>query len=216
MQAVTLDMIQVYRNSPIILAHKKYLAVSWQNDIYIQHNSIKGLSLAGGIQGTPADACIEILCTNKIAPVFKWVDDFVIFRSPAASHPLTDIDVYDYYLTNVTKIMDLLGIPWHLISKKGQYFGPSFTYLGFHWDLTLQSISLPDKKRHRILLKLTLFLSKPRVCGKDCASLHGSLQHISFVYARCALPTLLTFLSMFPNNFVMHYTPRAMTSDMNL
>ena len=99
----------------------------------------------GTIQGTPADACVEILHTNKITPVFKWVGDFVIFRSPSASRSLADEDVYDYDLTNMTKIMDPLGIPWHPTSKKRQDFGLSFTYLSFQWDLILQSISLPDE-----------------------------------------------------------------------
>jgi len=76
-------MVQAYRNSPIIPAHKKYLAVSWHDSIYMQHNAIEGLSSVGGIQGAPADTCIEILCANKITPILKWVDDFVIFRSPS-------------------------------------------------------------------------------------------------------------------------------------
>ena len=75
-------MIQAYQNSLIIPEHKKYLAVFWWNDIYVKHNAIEGLSSAGSIQGTLADACIKILKANKIEPVFKWVDDFIIFRSP--------------------------------------------------------------------------------------------------------------------------------------
>src|SRR5882724_5373637 len=127
MQVETLDMIQAYRNSPIIPAHKKYLAVCWQDGIYVQHNTIEGLSSEGRIQGTPADTCIEILCTNKITPVFKWVDNFVIFRSPSTSHLLVHQYTYDYDLACMTRITNLLGIPWHL--TKGQDFGPSFKYL---------------------------------------------------------------------------------------
>jgi len=97
-----LDMIQAYQTSPIIPAHKKYLAICWRNDIYVQDNAIEGLSSAGGIQGTPADACIEILRAHKIEPIFKWVDDFVIFRSPSASPPRVARFVYNYDLTSVT------------------------------------------------------------------------------------------------------------------
>src|SRR5882724_7010390 len=86
-EAATLDMVQAYRNSPIIPEHKRYLAVCWKDEIYIQHNAVKGLSPAGSIQGVPTNAFIEILCTNNISPVFKWVDDFVIFRSPSECHP---------------------------------------------------------------------------------------------------------------------------------
>jgi len=136
----------------------------------------------GGIQGAPTDTCIEILCANKITPILKWVDDFVIFRSPSASPLSVDEFTFEYDLACIAWIMDPLGIPWHPISKKGQDFGSSFKYLGFLWDLTTCSVSLPDEKCHRVLLKLNQFLSKPRVSRKDCASLHGSLQHICFVY----------------------------------
>ena len=104
----------------------------------MQHNAIEGLTSAGGIQGTPTDACIKILCANKIMPMFKWVDDFVIFRSPSTSPPLVDQYTYEYDLACITGIMDHpFGIPWHPISKKGQDFGPSFKYLSSHRDLTI-------------------------------------------------------------------------------
>jgi len=103
-------MIQAYRNLPIIPAHKKYLVVSWWDAIYVQYNAIEGLSSMGGIQGAPADACIKILHAKKITPMFKWVDNFVIFRSPSAAHSFVDQYVYDYDLTCVTRITDPLGI----------------------------------------------------------------------------------------------------------
>ena len=118
----------------------------------------------------------------------------------------------------MTRIKDLFGIPWHLTLKKGQDFSLTFKYLGFQGDLTLKTVSIPDKKRCRALLKLSLFLSNPRVSQKDCVSLHGSLQHISFVYRDtcCALPALSTFLSKFPNDYVLHHTPHTMISNMDM
>jgi len=113
-------MIQGYQNSPIIPDRKKYLAICWQDQIYVQHNAIEGLSSAGGIQGFPTDTCIEILRVNNIGPIFNWVDDFTIFRSPSTSLPLMGQHCYDYDLTSFTSMMDPLGIPWHPISKKGQ------------------------------------------------------------------------------------------------
>ena len=150
----------------------------------------------GGIQGTPADACIEILHANKISPIFKWVNNFVIFRSPSGSHSLPIGGTYDYDLACMMWITDPLGIHWHPISKKGQDFGPSFKYLGFPWNLADHSVMLPKEKQCRILLKLRLFLSKPHISQKDCTSLHGSLQHISFIYhdTWSALPALSAFL----------------------
>src|SRR5882724_11355707 len=204
-EAATLDMVQAYRNSPIILEHKKYLAVCWQDKIYIQHNTVEGLSSAGSIQGTPTNACIEILCANDIGPMFKWVDDFVIFRSPSDHHAtLTDCSydydtnhTYAYDLTCMMQITDPLSIPWHPISKKGQDFGLSFKYLSFLWNLADCSVSLPKEKQRKLVLKINLFISKPCVSRKDCASLHRSLQHVSFIYCdtRNTLPSLTAFLS---------------------
>ena len=76
----------------------------------------------------------------------------------------------------------------------------------------------PDKKHCRVLLKLNLFLGKPHVSWKDCASLHGSLKHICFVYhdAQCALPALSAFLSKIPNDYLLHYAPHTMINDLNL
>jgi len=65
-QAATLDMIQAYRNSLVIPAHKKYLVVCWHNSIYVQHNTIKGLSSASGIQGMPANALTSYMQTKFI------------------------------------------------------------------------------------------------------------------------------------------------------
>src|SRR5882724_13060831 len=175
-------MIQAYRNSPIIPAHKKYLAVCWHDSIYIQHNAIEGLSSAGGIQGTPADACIDILWACSILPVFKWVDDFVIFHSPSLPCLPDDPLLYDYDLNSVFRITDPLGIPWHPISKKGQDFGTTFKYLGFVWDLTARTLSLPTDKCDHSLLKLTTFISKHRVSRNNCASLLSMLQHVCFVF----------------------------------
>ena len=39
--------------------------------------------MAGGIQGTVADACLWILAHHNIKPVVKWVDDFIFFQEPA-------------------------------------------------------------------------------------------------------------------------------------
>jgi len=140
-EAATLDMIQAYRNSPIIPAHKKYLAVCWHEEIYVQCNTVKGLASAGGIQGTPADACIEILSAHGIQPVFKWVNDLVIFRSLSNMTLADSHHTYDYDLASVFCITDHLGIPWHPISKKGQDFGCIFKYLGFLWNLPLSFLA---------------------------------------------------------------------------
>jgi len=208
-QVVTLDMIQAYRISLIILTHKKYLVVCWCDSIYVQHNSIKNLSSAGGIQGTPADACIDILHANKIHPIFKWVDDFVIFHSPS----LLCLPDAVFYVT------DPLGIPWHPVSKKGQDFGMTFKYLGLIWYLTAQMVSLPIDKCNHSLLKLTTFTSRQCMSQNDCTSLLSTLQHVCFIYQdTCSsLPALSQFLAKFPNNYILlHHGPHTVLDDLEI
>jgi len=175
-EAATLDMIQAYWYSPIIPTHKKYLAVCWCDRIYMKHNAIEGLASAGGIQGTLADTCVEILSAHGIWPVFKWVNSFVIFKSPSNMTLADSHHAYNYDLASVFRITDPLRIPWHPIFKKGQDFSLTFKYLSFLWNLPDCSVSLPEEKCLWVLLKLTNFLiKKPWACQKDYTSLQGSL-----------------------------------------
>ena len=72
---------------------------------------------------------------------------------------------------------------------------------------------LPEKKRIKLLAKLDLFLSTAHsaVTLRECASLHGSLQHITFVFrdGRSTLPPLSSFISKLHNNFARCHTPRS-------
>jgi len=142
--------------------HKPYLAVSWNDTIYIGHVAVEGLATAGGIQGCPADALLDILRHHRIEHILKWVDDVVIFRVPfpcsLASRHITYS--YDFDLLSVFRITDPLGIPWHPIERKGQDFAFTVKYVGFLWDLEHWRVSLPEKKRLKLLSKLDLFISK--------------------------------------------------------
>ena len=60
-QAAPLDIEHAYHNSPIVPCHKEFVAISWQDHIYIGHVTVEGLVTAGGIQGTTADALLDIL-----------------------------------------------------------------------------------------------------------------------------------------------------------
>ena len=60
-QAVSLDIMQAYHNSPIAPRHKLYLAISWEDQIYVGHVAVEGLVMAGGIQGTAVDTLLDIL-----------------------------------------------------------------------------------------------------------------------------------------------------------
>src|SRR5882724_6878205 len=72
-----------------------------------------------------------------------------------------------------------------------------------------QCISLPEKKHTKTIDKIDSFLFSPNlaIMQKVCASIHGLLQHISFMYkeGRSTLPLISSFLSKFPNDFSHHH-----------
>ena len=194
----------------------------WNGRIFVQHVAVEGLATAGGIQGTIADACVELLKWAGIHPVVKWVDDFVFFRSPTTSQPPQIAPMapsFAYDLNTILRFTKPLGIPWHPISRKGQNFGPTFTYVGFMWDLTSCSVSSTSEKKQRVLSKLTTFLTNAphKVKRRETASLHSSLQHLTFVYChgRHSLLALSNFLAKFPNDFVSHHVPHAVLTQLS-
>src|SRR5882724_6013149 len=207
-QAASLDIEHAYHNSPIIPQHKPYLAMSWNDSIYVGHVAMEGLVTAGGIQGNAADALLDILRHHGIPHVFKWVDDVVIFRHPV--HSFTSVVgtpefAYGFDLDSIFDITTPLGVPWHPIETKGQDFSSSVKYVGFLWDLERHHVSLPEKKQVKILAKINSFLASSilTVTCQDSASLHGSLQHITFIFREgCStLPPLSSFILKFPNHF---------------
>ena len=64
---------------------KPYLAVLWNQSIFVGHYAVEGLAMAGEIQGCPADALLDILQHHSIEHMFKWVNDVVIFHTPCHS-----------------------------------------------------------------------------------------------------------------------------------
>jgi len=64
-QAAYLDIEQAY-HSPIAPKHKPYLAVSWNDDIYVSHCAVEGLATVGGIQGCLADALLNFFTISEL------------------------------------------------------------------------------------------------------------------------------------------------------
>jgi hypothetical protein len=85
----------------------------WREAIWPDHNFPFGLRTSGNIQGTVADAFVDILELKRIGPVPKWVDDFEFFRFPISSSLLLDGSVsytYAYDLSTIFEISERLGI----------------------------------------------------------------------------------------------------------
>jgi hypothetical protein len=205
-----MDIIKAYRCSPISPDHKRHIALWWKDSVWADHDDPFGLVTAGNIQGTVADATVDILKHNNIEFVVKWVDDFDFLCHPVSSSMNADgtvVYTYSFDLTTIKHITDPLGIPWHDLSEKGHDFAFTTEYAGFFWNLPFKRVSLPNKKRQKFLSKIAQFLHHTMVTATQVASIHSSLQHISFVYrdGRAFLPALSRMLSNFPNKWVTHH-----------
>jgi len=139
-----------------------------------------------------------------IGLAIKWVDDFIIFHT--LSNTFLDASgtsgySYSYNLDMVMEITDPLAIPWHPISVKVQDSRSMVPYVGFVWDLELHSISLSSKKHLKYLSKIhsSLHVTNSLFSWKDCMSILGTLQHLSFVYKE-GHSTLLPFSAFLPNS----------------
>ena len=60
---------------------------------------------------------------------------------------------FTYSLNHINAISEKLGIPWE--HSKDQPFGPSFTYLGFHWNLDDRQVALTDHKQAKYIQAIT-------------------------------------------------------------
>ncbi len=172
-EAASLDIAKAYCNSPILPNHKKYLPVYWRDRVYVQHVAIEGLATAGGIQGTVADACLQILEYHGIKPVVKWVDDFVLFRELLPKLTPNSTTSFPYNLADILSITHPLSIPWHDVFKKGQDFASSFNYISFTWDIKQRTVHVPLEKWIRAINKIQYALSSLTLTRHDTTSTHG-------------------------------------------
>jgi len=192
------------------------MASMWRDEIYIDHCAMEGLSSSGNIQGLPADALVALLSWHGVDKVLKWVDDFCLFRTPTPIVLDEMSGLSRHYSMDIESILAFtspLGVPWHPITEKGQVFTSTVPYVGFLWDLDRHTVSLSTKKRLKYLDKVLAFqtLTTSKVSRKHCMSIHGTLQHITFVYkqGRSSLPPLSAFISKFPNDFALHHVPKS-------
>ncbi|PPQ76790.1 hypothetical protein CVT26_001757 [Gymnopilus dilepis] len=201
-QVASLDVVKAYRNSPIMPSHKAYIPIQWDGLIWVDHNAPFGLATSGNIQGTVGDATVDVVEKKGADRVLKWVDNFNFFRFPIGQNS-NGTFIYAFDLERLYAITNPLGIPWHPIEEEGNDFAFETDYLGFHWNIAEKTVQLVEKKRMKYLTKLQAFLQKRKASKKDVTSIHGTLQHVAFVFrdGRSFLPTLSKFAASFRSKF---------------
>src|SRR5882724_12872028 len=104
----------------------------------------------------------------------------------------------------------LVSLGIHL-KPKARISNPWSLALDFFWDLECHSISLSSEKHLKYLTQVHsfLFVAHSKISWRECMSILGTPQHISFIYKEgCAtLPSFSAFPSKFTNDFACHHTP---------
>jgi len=119
----------------------------------------------------------------------KWPDGSYEEFDDSCQHPIKALPVcphtfnYDasftYTLEHINAISKRLGIPWQ--SSKDQPFGPSFSYLGFHWDINNKIVALMDHKREKYTHAIETWKQASKHALQETEKLHGKLLHTTHI-----------------------------------
>ena len=146
--------------------------------IHLDHVLNFGASPSPGIFGRVADAMVKILLQRGIEAVIKWVDNFIFFRYPL--RPAADGEhEFSYSANLIWSIADDLGWPW--APAKFMDFAPSFSYIGFTWDLRAKVVTLPDKKKLKYLERISTWTYGSTHTLKGAETIIGTLNHVCLV-----------------------------------
>ena len=177
-QASIFDVDAAFRNIPTHPSARPFLAVSLNGKIHLDNCLNFGASPCPGIWGRVADAMVRIFEKEGLDPLIKWVDDFAFFRYPIRRE-MDGSWTYRYDERRIWEIAEPLGWPW--APKKHVPFASTFVYIGFLWDLTEKTVSLPEPKRVKYQLKLAQWSASFCPTVTEVESLIGTLNHICLI-----------------------------------
>ncbi|KAB5587927.1 polyprotein [Ceratobasidium theobromae] len=192
-EGASFDVDAAYRRIPIHPLDQPYIVVRWEEDYYVDHAVPFGAASSNGLFARCGDAMALLLEKQGFGRIYKWVDDFLIIRTPNPQSPtllVTENDVYQF--------ADELGWPWK--RSKTKNFDSTFSYLGFTWDLQTRQVHIPEAKRSKYINRINEWLHSPSVSLLDTQKLIGSLVHCSLAIpdGRAHLSGLIKFNSAFP------------------
>lgn len=207
-QAATMDLLAAYRCMPIHVDDQPHLVVTWNGQAWVDHCAPFGATSSNGIFGRCGDAKRRILEICFDTKVVKWVDDFLIFRSPVA--PTSPLPCTQPRLHFSFDIPDILAVAaplgWVWKESKTRPFASVFDYLGFEWNIPERTVCIPPKKRSKYAAKLSVWLGSTSVSLKETQNVLGTLIHCAPVVPLGR--SHIAGLSRFTSNFPTHYNDR--------
>ena len=167
-QLVKLDLKDAYRVIPVHPDDQHLLAVSWNEEVYMDRSLPFGLRSAPKIFTAVADAMTWALFSRGIWFVLHYLDDFLLIGPPESQEVSQAKEI-------ATTVFGELGAP--IVSQKTE--GPSsrIIFLGFLLDTEAFQVRLPDEKLARLKQLIQDWQGRYNCTQKKLESLLGHLSH---------------------------------------
>jgi len=205
-RAATFDISSAYRITPVRPDQQWALVVHWDGKFYVDRALPFGLASSAGVFGSVADMLVALYNhSHKFGPMVKWVDDFFAILLPHQSWNETDF----------MEFTGRFGVPWS--AKKLRPLDVVQRYIGFSWDLSSRSVSLPEEKKRAALDLVDQWL---QVNGKftltEVLAFHGKLVFIASIFPliRPYLPSIIDFSRSFRDPRSKLHVPRSTRRDL--
>ena len=136
-QLAKIDIRDAYRIIPVHPEDRPFLALSWQDRVYIDCQLPFGLASAPAIFSAVAEALEWILRRRGVRGVLHYLDDFLLMGAPGSRE-------CSHALAITFSTCEELGVPLAMDKVEGPVV--SLTFLGIRLCSSPLSVSLPRQK----------------------------------------------------------------------
>ena len=176
------DIQEAYRIIPIHPEDRRFLGITWHNQVYVDCQLPFGLASAPAIFSAVGEALEWILRQRGIRAIIHYIDDFLLLGSPASPE-------CQRALTIILDTCRELGIP--VAPEKTEGPTTKLTFLGIQLDSLSMCTALPADKI-RCLRSMVHSLRESRVI-RDIHQLESLVGHL--VHAATVCPLAKAFLN---------------------
>ena len=167
-----LDLHAAYRQVPVHPEDRPFLAVRWQDELFLDAALPFGLRSAPKIFSAVADAVLWIMARSGVSHGLHYLDDFLFLGNPGSDECARNLAI-------ALSSCSSLGLP--VAPHKVE--GPSSTlvFLGIEIDTVSGILRLPADKLQRLRLSLRRLISARACTKRQLLSLVGLLHHAATV-----------------------------------
>ena len=205
-KAATFDISSAYRITPVRPDQQWALVIHWEDKFFVDRALPFGLASSAGVFGSIADLLVDLYNHSMLfGPMVKWVDDFLVILLPNQSWSESD------FMSYTAKF----GVPWS--ERKLRPLRQVQRYIGFDWDLSRKSVSLPEEKRTAILNLIDHWTtSSERFSVNDSLTLHGRLVFMASIFylIRPYLHSIIEFSKSFRDPRASLHPSRSVKKDL--